>query len=592
MSLFTPAFSLTESRRSSKYVASVAVSPKSSLPSLVRSSLETSTTGSSSRSSSFLSPDISAEVSPESRNVTDDDAERQPRTVKTRHAGHGKRARRRRARHHRYSPTRSNVKVLDGVKDGYNLGFRKKCVESFLIVGALALAVQHNWAAILENANFVGICALILVAVLLVRQNYWTMPSVLYIYLFPIILTLTDYPQYLPLNLLLSMSALPLPTEILSNLVVAVSPHTAGVYYLYSNVTEIVSTLTTTSLSPAETSLAGTLLVNLLLNAKQMDMVFLRAFLFGSLFSLWPATPFVLKIMQLTRLPRHRRPAESAKLKMKYAYATYAIFVVNVLVFVRWHLQSSLGRDPFAYMIDYLFLSEESNRRLGMLGYWATWLAIGIPWIQRSSNAWTIDIRRKVWHGMVIGMFLPTGVGWDATFTSLSMAIALTLFLFSEFLRATTIPPLGMHIHDALKKYIDERDTCGPIVVSHIFLLLGISVPIFLSSSPAGIICLGFGDACASIIGRRVGKHRWFDSKKTLEGTAGFIAAAFTGLMITKYVLSGYDNILGPDLTVQWALLAAISTAVLEATSGMNDNVIVPVYMYVILRLGTRSQLV
>ncbi|KAK9362360.1 hypothetical protein V1504DRAFT_474338 [Lipomyces starkeyi] len=591
MSLFPPAFSVNQSRRSSKYVDSVAVSPKTSVPSL-QPSLQTSTVGGSSYSSSLSSADVPEEDSPESRNVTDDEADsRRYRVLQWRNGIHGNKARRRRSRHHKYPPTRNNVKVLDGVKDGYNLGFRKKCVESFLIVSLLALAIQHNWTAVSENVKFIGICASILVTVLVLRQDYWTMPSVLYIYLFPIILTLTDYPQHLRLNLVLAVSALPLPTEILSNLALAVSPQAAGIYYLYSSVTEIVCTLTTTSLSPAETSLAGTLLVNLLLNAQQMDMIFLRAFLFGSLFSLWPATPLVFKIMQLTRLPRHRRPEDSTKMKMKYAYGVYAIFAANVLVFVRWHLQSSLGRDPFAYMIDYLFSSEESHRRLGMLGYWATWLAVGIPWIQKSSDAWTVDIRRKVWHGLVVGMFLVSGVGWDATFTSLSMAIALTLFLFSEFLRATTIPPLGVHIHDALKKYTDERDTCGPIIVSHIFLLLGISVPIFLSSSPAGIICLGFGDACASIIGRRFGKHRWFDSNKTLEGTIGFIAAAFTGLMITKYALSGYDNILGPDLTVQWAFLSAVSTAVLEATSGMNDNVIVPVYMYAILRLGTRSQL-
>ncbi|KAK9236058.1 hypothetical protein V1525DRAFT_451602 [Lipomyces kononenkoae] len=591
MSLFPPAFSLTQTRRSSKYVKSVAVSPKTSVPSL-RPSRQSSASGDSSQSSSLSTLDVLAEDSTDSRNGTDDEADHGPhRDMKSRNGVHGNKARRRRSRHYKSLSSSNHIKVLDGVKDGYNLGFRKKCVESLLIVGLLALAIQHNWEAVSENAKFVGICASILLTVLILRWDHWTMPSVLYIYLFPIILTLTDYPQHLRLNLLLSVSALPLPAEILSNLAAAISPQTAEVYYLYANVTEVVCTLTTTSLSPAESSLAGTLLVNLLLNAKKMDMIFLRAFLFGSLFSLWPATPLVLKIMHLTRLPRHRRPQASTKMKVTYAYGVYAIFLVNVLVFVRWHLQSSLGRDPFAYMIDYLFLSKESYRRLRMLAYWTAWLAVGIPWIQKSSDAWTLDIRRKVWHGLVVVMFLTAGVGWDATFTSLSMAIALTLFLFSEFLRATTVPPLGVYIHDALKKFTDERDTCGPIVVSHIFLLLGISVPIFLSSSPAGIICLGFGDACASIVGRKFGKHRWFDSNKTLEGTAGFIVAAFAGLMVTKYILTGYDSILGPDMTVQWAFLSAVATAVLEATSGMNDNVIVPVYMYAALRLGTRGQL-
>ncbi|KAK9465715.1 hypothetical protein V1512DRAFT_265225 [Lipomyces arxii] len=582
MSLFSPAYSLTQSRRSSAVIVpSSKVSPKTS-------TLFTGNVRIESLYRSASSTDFSAPTSAlGSQNVSDSES-----TPSQFHASHNEsRSRKHKSRTHKQFPVQNSWKVYDGVKDGYNKGFRKKCVESCLILGLLALAVRHNWETVVLNTTFIGAFFAVLITILLLRQNYWTMPSVLYIYLFPISLTLADYPQYLRLNILLSLSSLPMPGELLSNIVITFSPQTPEVYYLYSSITDIVGTLTTTSLSPAETSLAGTLLVNLLLNAKQMDMIFLRAFLFGSLFSLWPSLHFVHAVMDIARLPRHRRPANSDALKLRYGCAVYIIFVSNIMLFVRWHLAKVLSQDPFAYMVNYLFFSEQSGRRMGMLAYWSTWLLAGIPWIQKSSAAWTIDIRRKVWHGMVVGMFLAGGVGFDAIFTSLSMAIALTLFLFSEFLRATTLPPLGSAIHEALRRYTDERDTCGPIIVSHIFLLLGISLPIFWSSSPAGIICLGFGDACASIIGRRFGKHRWFDSKKTLEGTAAFVVAAFTGLMLTKYVLIGYDEILGHDLSIPWALLVATSTAVLEATSGMNDNVIVPVYMYVVLRLGTHSSI-
>ncbi|KAK7208090.1 hypothetical protein BZA70DRAFT_272889 [Myxozyma melibiosi] len=499
-------------------------------------------------------------------------------------------ARRRKLRSRRRVAARSTVTVLDGIKDGYNLGFRKKCVESVLILGLLALAVSHNLPTVMDNSSFVSQCALIIISVLYARRGEWSMPSILYIYLFPTALTLADYPQYLRLNLLLSVCSLPLPSEILSNVAVLLEPTSPSVYYLYTSLTSIVGSLVTTSLSPTETSLAGTLLVNLLLNARSMDIIFLRAFVFGSLFSLLPAVPLVKRVMKISVLPRHRRPKNSGKKKMTYALGVYGIFVANVLVFVRYALSVQLGMDPFVYMIDYLFLADDSSRRLRMLMYWSAWLVLGVPTINHLSPNWTIDIRRKVWHGMVVGMFLFGGVGRDATFTSLSLAIALTLFLLTEFVRATTMPPLGAAIHAALKKYTDERDTCGPVIVSHIFLLLGIALPIFWSGSPAGIICLGFGDACASIVGRRYGAHRWFDSKKTLEGSAGFVVAAFSGLMLAKHVLPGYDSILGSaETSVVWALVTAVSTAVLEATSGMNDNVIVPVYMYVVLRLGAEN---
>lgn len=260
-------------------------------------------------------------------------------------------ARRRKTRPRRYATSRDKVKVLDGIKDGYNLGFRKKCVECCLIIGLLAIAVRHNLPTVLDNLSFVLVCSSILVAVLYVQRGYWSMPSVLYIYLFPTALTLADYPQYLRLNLLLSVCSLPLPAAVLSNIAIILQPSNPAIYYLHSSMTSIVGTLTTTSLSPTETLLAGTLLVNLLLNAKSMDMIFLRAFMFGSLFSLWPSMPLVKKVMKISLLPRHRRPKNSGKKKLIYACAVYAIFVVNVLFFVRLHLSKQLGQDPFAYMV-------------------------------------------------------------------------------------------------------------------------------------------------------------------------------------------------------------------------------------------------
>ncbi|KAK9473451.1 ribosomal L28e protein family-domain-containing protein [Dipodascopsis tothii] len=414
---------------------------------------------------------------------------------------------------------------------------------------------------------------------------YWSMPSVLYVYLFPVILALVNYPEYYRLNVVLALCALPLPTAVLSNLAIAAAPELGHVYYLYASVVDIVAWLVTFSLSETEVSLAAVLLVNLLLNAHTVDMVLLRAMVFGGFFAAWPAYPFVMQLIDYTKQPRYRRPKDWDRLKKRLANEIYVVTTFNILVFVRWHLQAELGQDPFAYMINYMFVGDGAGTRTALLAYWTAILGVGIPLIERFVPGWSIDARRKVWHGMVVTMFLVGGLGWDAPFTAISMAVALVLFLVTEFLRAATIPPLGEPIQNMLRKYIDERDTCGPVVVSHVFLLLGIAVPVFLAYSPAGIICLGFGDACASLSGRRFGRHRWFDSKKTLEGSLGFTLAAFAGCLATKYLLPGYATSVG-SLSVPWALLSAAMTATLEATSGMNDNVIVPMYMYAIMQLG------
>ena len=88
------------------------------------------------------------------------------------------------------------------------------------------------------------------------------------------------------------------------------------------------------------------------------------------------------------------------------------------------------------------------------------------------------------------------------------MALATSIFLIAEVVRHYHVPPFGPHLHTFFAIFTDERDTRGPLVVSHIFLLVGCAIPVWLSlygstfSSNAlpiegfsGVLCLGCGDA-------------------------------------------------------------------------------------------------
>jgi dolichol kinase len=88
------------------------------------------------------------------------------------------------------------------------------------------------------------------------------------------------------------------------------------------------------------------------------------------------------------------------------------------------------------------------------------------------------------------------------------MSLATSLFLLAEFIRHFEVPPLGRHLGTFFSIFTDERDTRGPLVVSHIFLLVGCAVPVWMSlftgDSPinalpiegfSGVLCLGCGDA-------------------------------------------------------------------------------------------------
>ncbi|KAI9136656.1 hypothetical protein BKA69DRAFT_1033397, partial [Paraphysoderma sedebokerense] len=145
-------------------------------------------------------------------------------------------------------------------------------------------------------------------------------------------------------------------------------------------------------------------------------------------------------------------------------------------------------------------------------------------------------------------------------FTHLAFSVALSLFIFTEYLRYFLIPPFGYQLHQSLSKFLDERDT-GPAIISHIYLLLGCAVPLWLASflddgginnsngnekkgvmvvlpAIAGAVTLGIGDTMASIIGQRYGRIRYPNSKKTVEGTIGFILGSLLFIYTILFTLS------------------------------------------------------
>jgi len=88
------------------------------------------------------------------------------------------------------------------------------------------------------------------------------------------------------------------------------------------------------------------------------------------------------------------------------------------------------------------------------------------------------------------------------------MSLATSLFLLAEVIRHYKVPPIGPQLANFFSIFTDERDTRGPLVVSHIFLLVGCAVPLWMSlygghvptndlpvEGFSGVLCLGCGDA-------------------------------------------------------------------------------------------------
>ncbi|OAV97864.1 hypothetical protein PTTG_07309 [Puccinia triticina 1-1 BBBD Race 1] len=249
-----------------------------------------------------------------------------------------------------------------------------------------------------------------------------------------------------------------------------------------------------------------------------------------------------------------------------------------------------------------------------------------------STKSQHLNFKRKFFHLLVCFMFLPT-IPIDIEFSSISFSVAFVIFTFCEFARYFAFYPIGAAIHLFFNEFIDEKDS-GPVILSHFYLLTACSTGIWLDGlgplsrgpeanmggsvegggrmagllpvplarllSPAeairaagvgcsiedliGVIVLGVGDSCASIVGKRVGRVKWSaGSSKTVEGSLAFVASVVAVSLLLRLV-----GLVYPFPFFRY-LLGIVLAALLEAVTAQNDNLVLPLYTWSILKLLFRS---
>ena len=340
---------------------------------------------------------------------------------------------------------------------------------------------------------------------------------------------------------------------------------------------------------------------------------------------------------------------------LRWIYASYVYIVVLVVIAlpVHWYIQirAVSGHEPVGWALGYLFgdlpafrlqtvmwnleswvclpprkgptssraLAERifvdylgaANTRLLISAYCVMVITLGLIAVFSLSPVAEVDTRRKVFHGMMVAMFLPA-IFVDPTFAALALELILAIFLLLDLFRSSQLPPVSKPLTHFLAPYVDGRDHRGPVIVSHIFLLIGCSIPLWLSlvttertgsgafqgwdvatrdlSMIAGVVCVGMGDAAASLFGRRYGRHRWpWSGGKSIEGSAAFALAVILGLVMARLwlLVGGWKGDSGDSwlLTLGKALIAASGASLTEAVlTGGNDNVIVPVILWLLVR--------
>ena len=348
--------------------------------------------------------------------------------------------------------------------------------------------------------------------------------------------------------------------------------------------------------------------------------------------------------------------AQAQVRKWSYAVFTYVMISLIILVPIRRYVSTHAlsGNDPFGWALGFLLgdipqfrfwtvsanlegwirlperlpdLQDNSpfgwvdrlrqyrlgaaNTRLVLCGYCVVVLLVGIATVLRLSSVVEVDTRRKVFHGIMVAMLLPS-VFVDPCFVALALMLILAIFLLLDLFRASQLPPVSRPLTNFLAPYVDGRDHRGPVIISHIFLLIGCAIPVWLSlagaprsgagpwagwevserdvSMVSGVICVGMGDAAASLIGRRYGRHKWlWSGGKSLEGSLAFAVAVTVGLVFSQaWLLMGGWAKAGTNSwmkVIVKALTAAAGASLTEAVlTSCNDNVVPPVALWLLVR--------
>lgn len=269
--------------------------------------------------------------------------------------------------------------------------------------------------------------------------------------------------------------------------------------------------------------------------------------------------------------------------------------VLGLGVIMPW-LYRLIRRNPLFWLLQFLF---QTQTRVYLLIYWTLLAAsaCGIVFYQnakRSSESkkhQASTITRKYFHFIVVATYVP-GLIYDRQLLHVAAVLCLAVFIFLEYIRYFRIKPFGQTLRYLLSLFLDERDS-GPLILTHIYLLLGMSLPVWLfprSCAPkgalsgagalvpyAGVLAVGVGDTMASVFGSTMGEIKWPGTKKTFEGT---MTAIFAQIIAVALILI-FDSSVNLNSSYAWILVSVSLVSLLEAYTTQIDNLLLPLYLQI-----------
>jgi dolichol kinase len=92
----------------------------------------------------------------------------------------------------------------------------------------------------------------------------------------------------------------------------------------------------------------------------------------------------------------------------------------------------------------------------------------------------SISASRKLFHLLICCAYIP-GLLYDVEFLTLCSFGMFILLSLIELIRYHGIGKLSEVIDDVMELFVDRKDCEGELILSHIYLLVGLSFPIWIS---------------------------------------------------------------------------------------------------------------
>lgn len=231
------------------------------------------------------------------------------------------------------------------------------------------------------------------------------------------------------------------------------------------------------------------------------------------------------------------------------------------------------GHWMFAWAVQRVLLYREV----------AVWVAVvlasglaAIIWLVQDRKDALGFADRKLFHALIVVVFAQAMLRnpatlWIPALTLASFAAFCLLYLV-ELVRAFS--DMGTTINAWYGRWIDDRDSKALVATTHIQLLLGCAVPIWISggsvaAAVCGVATIGVGDSMAAVVGSRWGSHRWSaTNSRTIEGT---VAMALSTTAAFIMLAQG-------QMSVWTSVRVSICVALMEAHTHSRDNLLLPLF--------------